>query len=405
MSTAIKEKVIDKKTHLMTFADLDFVIDNDMEFTQKRFEILRVGEFFDQRYGKFSITEERLHKLKKNFDENVLKIDVAIDLNHDPTSGAFAWVNDLIVEDGKLFMLLKDVTEEGRKIFREKKFKYFSVEFAPFTTVIDGKKTTFNDVLRGVALTNRPVIKDMQPTFLSEDVSNSIIGKNTMSFIMKLAENLMSRDSISKADAAFLRGQFDETAEEERPEGGEEKVAEVEAKAETDEAAAAKADEAKGKDPAKAEGEPKGEPEADGKEKEEPAAVEAAEMSTRLSEVEATNKMLLAEKAERTNDDRVAGLTLSETTTIGFAAANEGSVRDFIKTLSEGQFAQFKSLVPKVVDSAQFGEIGSAGAGAALTEDAKLAEAAKLSEKFRGEGLSAEEAMRKAQKEVGLGKK
>jgi hypothetical protein len=386
----------EQKMRVMTFADLNIESDeqfDDLALTQKKFEILRVGEFFDERYGKFAITEERLRQLKENFDRNVLDIDVAIDLNHDPTQGAFGWINTLSVEDGKLFMTLKDITEEGRKILKEKKFKYFSVEFAPFTTVVEGEKTTINDVLRGVALTNRPVIKGMQPTFLSEDVNNSFISKKTMNLLLKLAENMLSRDDVSKADANFLRAQFDETPQEEKTEELEEKVAEVEAKAEE---AEAETEEAKAEEP-----EAEGEPEAE--ETKEPEAVKASEVTLKLAEANKKITALEVKESQRVTADRVSSLTLSEQTKVGFTKETYSDLSGFIASLSESQYKAFEKLVPRVVNTTVLSEeLGSSLTGVKSDVDSKLSEAKTLSEKYISEGMEASEAIRKAQKEVGV---
>lgn len=382
----------------MVLANLDFQVDeefDDMTLTQKKFEILKVGEFTDARYGKFEITEEKLLTLKKNFDDNVVKLDIALDLNHDPTGGAFAWINTLSVEGGKLFMTLKDITEEGRKILKQKVFKYFSVEFAPFDTIIDGKKATIKDVLRGVALTNRPVIKGMQPTFLSEDVNNSL-NNQTMSFIVKLADDLLSRDKVTKQDAAFLRASLDEAPEEEKTDEVEEKVAEVEAKAEKAEADAD--EEEKSTKAEKAEGEE--EEKAD-----EVEAVKAAEVSVKLSEANTKIAKLEAKESQREVADCVKSLMLSEENKKGFSKDAYEDLSGFVATLSDEQREQFAKLVPKAVDATKLSEeIGSHEVGVSNTEDAKLAEAAKLAEvKVKG-GMAADEAVREAQKEVGLGK-
>ena len=287
----------------------------------------------------------------------------------------------------------------GKKAGSGDVFKYFSVEFAPFETVIDGEKATIKDVLRGVALTNRPVIKGMQPTFLSEDSINSLYNNNVMSLIMKLAKDMLKREDVSKADAAFLRTQFDE-AEGDAEEGTEEAVAEVEAKADD---AEAKTDEAEGESSEdSAEGD---EPDADDKKDDEtPEAVEASEVPHKLAEANTKIAALEAKESQRETADRVAGLTLSEKCKVGFAKKSYTTLSSFIATLSEDQFKSFKALVPMVVDSSKFDEIGSSDPGTDDSEDGKLADAKKLAdEKVKG-GMAPDIAMREAQKEVGLGK-
>ena len=186
---------------------------SEEQLENTEFEVLKVGEYYDHRYGKFSVTQDLLEELKENFESNVLDIEVALDANHQPENGAYAWVRELTIHTGAhgelaLFAKFKDFTEDALKFFKQKMFRYFSVEFAPFTKVVDGKKETVKNVLKGIALTNRPVIKGMQPTFLSEEVENNVNHDRNMQNVKLFAANLLKRDAVSKDDVDALMEMF-----------------------------------------------------------------------------------------------------------------------------------------------------------------------------------------------------
>src|SRR3990167_11251477 len=289
------KKVSKEETmHMIVLADV-----TDQEIEQTEFEILKVGDYFDTRYGKFNVTREKLLSLKRNFDDNVLEIDVALDANHEPEGGALAWIKELKVDGDKLLMSLKDVTKRGKEVLKDKVFKYFSVEFAPFTKVEDGKKITIVDVLRGVALTNRPVIKGMAPTFMSETVNKLFITSN-MSLFTKFAEATVAKGKVSAEDVVLAKAMFDElTADEQEVEKPALESVEAEA-VKTVEAEAEKT-------------------ELEKKALETGDLAELSETKTKLAETEAKFAELKAKEAARVLTEQVASLTLSEKNTKGFS--------------------------------------------------------------------------------------
>lgn len=364
IAAAKRAKLSEESTRLMTLAQ---VSDQDIDGTE--FEILKVGDYYDQRYGKFSITLEKLNSLKRNFDENVLEIDVALDANHEPEGGAYAWIKALRVSGDTLLMSLKDVTARGREALRDKVFKYFSVEFAPFTKVEDGKKVTISDVLRGVALTNRPVIKGMAATFFSETANKLFITSN-MSVFKKFAEAKVAAGKVSAEDAKLAKAMFDEmSAEEQEAEKPALESVEAEAAKTAEAEAGEKAEAEKAELEAKAKEEaPKEEPKA-----EEPEAVAAAELSevqAKYAESQAKLADMVAKEAARTLSENVARLTLSDKNTRGFAKAHVPALSEFVGSLDDAQFAKFSDLMGKFV-TVNTKEIGSGIDGATLN-DAKI---------------------------------
>jgi hypothetical protein len=100
---------------------------NDFELENKEFEVIRTGEFYDHRYGKFKVTEELLSELEENFNNDVLGIQLGIDIGHEPIKCAVAWIESVRKDGDRLLVKLKDFSEEGKKYLKEKIFKYFSI--------------------------------------------------------------------------------------------------------------------------------------------------------------------------------------------------------------------------------------------------------------------------------------
>lgn len=387
------EKLNEGMVRCTSLASIDL---SNGELETIEFQVLRVGEFYDPRYGVFQVTEERLQSLKRNFDEKILGIDVALDVNHDAEGGAYAWVSSLAVREGGLWATFKDFTPEGKRFFVDKIYKYFSVEFAPFDKAENGKKVTVKDVLRGIALTNRPVIKGMQPTFLSEEVNrNSISQRSMKNAVQMLAEDLLSRSKISKDDVRAIKTMTASLSEEEKTAVAAD-VTKVEEKATADAAADATAAQAATDAAAAAAAAATA-----GKGGE---AVAAAELSEKLVRQEKEISDLKAAEKERVTKDRVAGLTLSESNKTGFSAEHGEKLSEFITTLSEEQFAAFSELIPSVtaVTPQMLSEAGSGRKVENHSEAAKLSEVTKVADEMMksNPALKKHEAVAAAQKQV-----
>lgn len=123
--------------------------------------LTRTGSFFDPRYGKFDITREMLLQMVSNFDKGTYGQEIFIDVSHEPSKGAAAKILKLTVEGTKLRALL-EWTPYGIDAVVNKKFSYFSVEFAD-NFVDNEKREPHGTTLLGAGLTIRPVIKNLDP--------------------------------------------------------------------------------------------------------------------------------------------------------------------------------------------------------------------------------------------------
>jgi len=335
--------------------------DNE-DITNRYFEVLRVGKKVYQ--GEvLEITNQMLSDFEEHFKNNIVGTQLALDVNHDPEHVAFAWIDDVKVEGDSLMMKFKDFTEEGEDLIKNKKFKYFSVEFNTlFDQVINGVKKTFKNVLRGVALTNRPVDKAIAPTFFNED--NFITNNNNM-FKVVLAD-LQSRSKVTKEDISLLKNLFAELSDDEQTEVTTQ-VEELEAKVEevveettkeeetTDEVVETPETE-KEEEEEKEEEKPKGT--GDGE------ALAEKEYSKKFAEMQSELDKFKNQARRHEFSEKVAKLTLSENAkngrSVGFTSNDSDEVVNFMLGLSEKKAQDFLDLLSKI-KTVDFNEYGFAG--------------------------------------------
>lgn len=154
-----------------------------------KLQVLKCGEFDAGEQGKISITPEILLSLKKNFESNVRKIDLAIDYAHDSNLEAAAWIKSVTLsDDGQELWLEVDWTPRGEKTLADKEFRYLSADFT-FNYIDNETKKAYGPTLLGAGLTNRPVIKGMEPVVqLSEEKQMDPKDKEIAELKAKVAE-------------------------------------------------------------------------------------------------------------------------------------------------------------------------------------------------------------------------
>lgn len=131
-----------------------------------------VGQFSHPEYGTLNFSRQRLSEIKRNFDQRVRHIDVALDANHDQDR-ATAWVERVELREGAglsgesagLWGLVR-WTPLGEQLVRDQIYRYFSPEFGDWTDPATGR--AYHNVLMGGALTNRPFLKEMPALALAE---------------------------------------------------------------------------------------------------------------------------------------------------------------------------------------------------------------------------------------------
>ncbi len=123
----------------------------------------RIGSFSHPKYGNIPITKDTLKSFKNNFDKKVRGVDLAIDYKHDSEAEAAGWIKGLeLSEDGESLFLIVNWTPKGEQKLSEKEFRYISPDFL-FDFKDNETKQSYGPTLLGAGLTNRPVIKGMEP--------------------------------------------------------------------------------------------------------------------------------------------------------------------------------------------------------------------------------------------------
>jgi len=144
----------------------------------KQIQLFRTGTFQHDQHGPFQITKEMLSQMKVNFESDVRRIDLAIDFAHRNDDIAAGWIKGLeLREEGDELWAEVEWTPAGEKSVSGKEFRYISPEFS-FNYQDNENLKKFGPVLLGAGLTNRPVIKEMEPVIeLQEKQVNSQGGK------------------------------------------------------------------------------------------------------------------------------------------------------------------------------------------------------------------------------------
>lgn len=106
----------------------------------------------------------------KNFEEKVLGVDIALDYGHDVYGKAAAWFQSLFIkEDGGKCSLWGGIkwVASGEECAKLGEYRYTSGDISKIWRDPESGVEYMN-VLNGVALTNRPFVKQMSPVQLSE---------------------------------------------------------------------------------------------------------------------------------------------------------------------------------------------------------------------------------------------
>ncbi len=306
---AIKERVEWSEEENIDECFSEIILDEWEDVLKKQFELLTTAKQTDSRYWNFEFSKKDLQEMATNFNSNIVGTEIPVDLNHDPEHIAYAWISPGSMEvkestkikgQFSLFANLYKFTPEWKDMVQTGKIRYFSLQIQhKFEKFVDKTKKVFNNVIRALALTNMPVIKDMSPTF-NEDVNKS--GKNNLSnnpngIMEKEMKEMQDNHAKELADAKLAN----ETALSEK--------------------------------------------EAENK---------------KLSEkLETVNK----EKHEAFLSENLEKLSLSEDQKIGFKGGEKEKVETFVKTLSAEQAEAYFTLHQDIITSANFNEEGSAEDG------------------------------------------
>ena len=193
-----------------------------MEGVSSQVQLMRTCTFYHDKYGKVEITRQLFSEMIENHKKGTRGIEVMIDYSHNSENEAAGWVKDLHIRDVQLaeanpeqgieekieYQLWADVdwTPVGRKKLADKEFAYLSADFDPNYKDNENPTQSYGAVLLGAGLTNRPVIKRMNPAIqLSEfsQTNNKEHGMTLEEIQKKLdATNVKLSESESKLGEA-----------------------------------------------------------------------------------------------------------------------------------------------------------------------------------------------------------
>lgn len=126
---------------------------------------LPIGQYKHPLYGTIDINAERAKNFADGVKAKVRGIDPSINYVHDNNNVAAGWVKDAENRIDGVWLFVEWVSDAAKAI-TEKKWRYFSAEYADEWEDTQGKK--HKDVILGGALTNRPFMKNLVPINLSE---------------------------------------------------------------------------------------------------------------------------------------------------------------------------------------------------------------------------------------------
>lgn len=177
-------------------------------------QVLRVGTFFHEN-REIEITKSHLKSMVTNFKENVRGIDIMLDYSHDSHKEAAAWFQDLYLsEDGKELWAKVDWTESGSESVRKKEYRYISADFN-FAYKDNESLREFGPTLLGAGLTNRPVVKNMEPVILSESKNQYKEEKEMSESLEEMKKKLAQLEEENRSLKDKLKSKDDKMSEEE----------------------------------------------------------------------------------------------------------------------------------------------------------------------------------------------
>jgi hypothetical protein len=129
--------------------------------------ILSTGSWETPWHGDFIISESDLQQMIEHFDNKVMGEGIAIDREHYVDQGAAGWYTKLYTkpgEDGEVQLWASvEWTTDGEEDLSNKRYRFFSPEFAKEYPDPENRHVIIENVLLGGAITNRPLFKSLTP--------------------------------------------------------------------------------------------------------------------------------------------------------------------------------------------------------------------------------------------------
>lgn len=325
------------------------------ELEIKEFEFITTAKQANNFYWDFQYTKVNLQEMAKNFNENVVGTEIPIDINHEKNHKAFAWIkpgsmtvkaSSKIPGEFSLYWKLYRYTPEWKELVSTGAYRYFSiqVEERGFSKFIWKIKKSFRNVIRAIALTNIPAIKNMAPTFSEKNLisKNKKMGK----FYKKLSEILKSK-VILLSEIDVLKTLSEDIEDEAEKTEAEDSIKEVEELQEEQDKTKDDDGDNDGDDDGKSDG--TGDDDNKGKEFSEKMLSEFNDM-----------KKLNQEVRTKLYSEKLDSITFSEKNKTGLKAGAKKDVLAFLKTLSDNQVDKYFAIHQNIITTVDLTEKGSA---------------------------------------------
>ncbi|MEE9117855.1 MAG: phage protease [Calditrichia bacterium] len=207
------------------FANLIWLF-SEMNFSEVKagdktdIQIMRVGKWNHGIYGTVRMQESDLTEFAKNFDDNVRRIKIAVDENHDYNHKAVGWFT-AVTKVGKALFATIEWNAKGAELISGKEYRYFSPELSTLYKDDETGKT-YKNVLTGGGITNRPFFKAMKPLMASEEGASdnpfySLTFSQHMKTLLQMLAAVAENDGkATDADKATILKKFNELGKDDQ---------------------------------------------------------------------------------------------------------------------------------------------------------------------------------------------
>ncbi len=188
--------------------------------------LIREGSFAHPKApnGAFTITKATLESFKRNFDNNVRRLDqgeLAIDYGHNFNGKAAGWIESVeLLENGEL-QIHPRWTKNGEQSILEEEYKYLSADID--LDYIDNETgVNYGPTLLGAGLVNRPHVKAMRALFQEQltEQSKGVFSMTPEEMMKKIGE-LEARVNELEGMLSTKAGELEEKTSELEVKSGE----------------------------------------------------------------------------------------------------------------------------------------------------------------------------------------
>jgi len=132
--------------------------------TRVRVQVLRKGQWKHDAApdGTLVIDDTTLDAIEKAFREGVRGNELPVNLSHRQSDFVIGWVRDVERQNGALYAVVDVVDADAARAIQEQKLRYSSAELL-FNYTDPETQRTYPAVLKGLALTNYPFVKRLEP--------------------------------------------------------------------------------------------------------------------------------------------------------------------------------------------------------------------------------------------------